>query len=169
VCTTAAILLDLSQLFLKLKVAVHVLGNVVVSVLLSVTILLRSCACSQLVNLLLNVGLDDLDNVVPIVNWKLRRNVLSCLGRFYSLESPIDLLVHVVLRQAPRSRSSWWQRGQWQRQTPCCGWRGCRQRRAPCCCWRRWRRRRTPRHWGDGVGSKLLVNFVLDTSFTSLS
>ena len=82
------------------------LGNVVVSVLLPVTILLRSCACSQLVNLLLNVGLDDLDNVVPIVNGKLRRNVLSCLGRFYSLESLVDLLVHVVLGQAPRSRSS---------------------------------------------------------------
>ena len=51
VCTSTAILLDLVRLFLKLKVTVHVLGNVVVSVLLPVIVLLRFGACSHLVSL----------------------------------------------------------------------------------------------------------------------
>jgi hypothetical protein len=51
---------------------VHVLGNIVVSVLLPVIELLRSGACSHLVSFPLNVGLDDLENVAPIVTvWKL--------------------------------------------------------------------------------------------------
>ena len=116
-----------------------------VSVLLPLIELLRFGACSHLVSLLLNVGLDDLENVIPIVDGKLGHNILSCLGNLHDLAPLVDLLVHVVLLgQAPRSRGSWWRRGRW--------------------------RRRTPRRRGDGGGgSKLLVNLVLDTSFTSFA
>jgi hypothetical protein len=54
-----------------------------VSVLLPVIELLRFGACSHLVSLPLNVGLDDLENVVPIVDGKLRHNVLFCLGSLH--------------------------------------------------------------------------------------
>jgi hypothetical protein len=54
------------------------LRNVVVSVLLPVVELLRSGACSHLVSLPLNVGLDDLESSIPIDD-KLRHNFLSCL------------------------------------------------------------------------------------------
>ena len=64
-------------------------------------------ASSHLISLLPNVGLDDLESVVPIVNDKLGRSVLSCLGSLHDLVPLVDLLVHVVLLgQAPRSRGS---------------------------------------------------------------
>jgi hypothetical protein len=64
-------------MFLGLEMAVHVLGNVVVSVLLPVVELLRSGVCSHLVRLPLNVGLDDLESSLPIDD-KLRHSFLSC-------------------------------------------------------------------------------------------
>ena len=78
-------------------VTVHVLGNVVVSVTLPVVELLRSGACCHLVRLPCNVGLDDLESVIPFVNDKLGHNVLSCLGSLHDLGPLVDLLVHVVL------------------------------------------------------------------------
>jgi hypothetical protein len=78
VCTSTAILLDLAHMFLELEMTVHVLGNVVVSVLLLVVDLLRSGAYSHLVSLPLNVGLGDLESSIPIDD-KLRHNYLSCL------------------------------------------------------------------------------------------
>jgi hypothetical protein len=78
VCTSTTILLDLAQMFLELEMTVHVLGNVVVNVLLLVVELPRSGACSHLVSLPLNVGLDDLESSIPIDD-KLRHNFLSCL------------------------------------------------------------------------------------------
>jgi hypothetical protein len=60
--------LDLAQLFLKLVAIALMLGNVVVSIPLSIVELLELGTCSHLVSLLLNVVLDDLENVVPIVN-----------------------------------------------------------------------------------------------------
>jgi hypothetical protein len=109
VCTSTPILLDLAQMFLELEVTVHLLRNVVVSVLLPVVELLRSGVCSHLVSLPHNVGLDDLDGVVPIVNDKLRHGVLSCLGSLHILESLIDHLVNVgFLGQAPRLHGSCW-------------------------------------------------------------
>jgi hypothetical protein len=166
VCTSTTILLDLAQMFLELEMAVHVLGNVVVSVLLLVVELLRSGVCSHLVSLPLNVGLDDLESSLPIDD-KLRHSFLSCLDSLLVWNLSLILLVHVVFGQVPRSRRSWWRRGRRQRQAPRRCWRRCWRRRAPRCCWRRWRRRRAPRRWGKGGGSVLLVNFVLDTSFTS--
>jgi hypothetical protein len=47
------------------------LGNVVVSVPLPIVKLLKFGACSHLVSPLLNVVLDDLERVVPIVDGKL--------------------------------------------------------------------------------------------------
>ena len=83
------------------------LGNVVVSVLLPVFELLRSGTCCHLVSLPHNVGLDDLEGVVPIIDGRLGHNVLSCLGSLHDLEPLVDLLVHIVLLgQASRSRGS---------------------------------------------------------------
>ena len=79
---------------------VHVLRNLVVSVLLPVVELLRSGACSHLVSLPHNVCLDDLETVFPAVDDKPRRNVLSCLVSLHGLEPLVDLIVHVVLEQA---------------------------------------------------------------------
>jgi hypothetical protein len=45
---------------------VHVLRDVLVSVLLPVVKLLRSGACSHLVSSPLNVDLDDLESLIPI-------------------------------------------------------------------------------------------------------
>jgi hypothetical protein len=78
VCTSTTILLDLAQIFLELEMTVHVLRDVVVSVLLPVVELLRSGTCSHLVSHPLNVGLDDLESLIPIDD-KLRHNFLSCL------------------------------------------------------------------------------------------
>jgi hypothetical protein len=55
VCTSTTILLDLAQMFLELEMTVHMLRNLVVSVLLPVVELLRSGACSHLVSLPHNV------------------------------------------------------------------------------------------------------------------
>jgi hypothetical protein len=84
-------------MFLELEVTVYLLRNVVVSVLLPVVEFLRSSTCSHLVSLPHNVGLDDLETVVPAVDDKPRRNVLSCLGSLHGLEPLVDLLVPVVL------------------------------------------------------------------------
>jgi hypothetical protein len=115
-------------------VTVHLLGNVVVSVLLPVVEFLRSGACSHLVILPLNVGLDDLDSVAPIVNDKLGHGVLSCLGSLHSLEPLVDQLVHVgFLGQAPHLHGSCWRQGRWRRRTsPRCRRRRWRWQRAPC-------------------------------------
>ena len=78
VCTSTTILLDLARMFLELEMTVHVLRDLVVSALLPVVELLRSGVCSHLVSLPHNVGLDDLDSVVPVVNDKLVHGVLSC-------------------------------------------------------------------------------------------
>jgi hypothetical protein len=116
VCTSTTILLDLAQMFLKLEVTVHLLGNVFVSVLFPVVEPLRSGACSHLVSLPHNVGLDDLDSVVPIVNDNLGHDVLSCLGSLHNLGSLVDQLVHVgFLGQAPRLSGACWRRGRWPR------------------------------------------------------
>ena len=86
---------------------VHLLGNVVVSVLLPVVELLRSGVCSHLVSLPHNAGLDDLDSVAPIVNDKLGHVVLSCLGSLHDLETHVGQLVHVgFLCQGPRLHGS---------------------------------------------------------------
>ena len=96
-------------MFLELEMTVHVLRDVVVNVLLAVVGLLRSGACSHLVSLPHNVGLDDLDSVVPIVDDKLGHSVLSCLGSLHSLELLVDQLVHMgFLGQAPRLHGSCW-------------------------------------------------------------
>ena len=80
-----------------------------VSVLLPVIKLLNFGACSPFVRLPLNVSLDDLENVIPVVDGKLRHTVLSRLGSPHDLESLVDLLVHaVLLGYAPHSRGSWW-------------------------------------------------------------
>ena len=68
VCTSTTILLDLAQMFLELEMTVHVLRYPVVSVLLPVVESLRSGVCSHLVSLPHNVGLDDLETVVPAVD-----------------------------------------------------------------------------------------------------
>ena len=68
--------------------------------MLPVVELLRSGACSHLVSLPHNVCLDDLETVVPAVDDKPRRNVLSCLVSLHGLEPLVDLIVHVVLEQA---------------------------------------------------------------------
>ena len=78
-------------------VTVHVLGNVVVSVPLPIVKLLKFGACSHLVSPLLNVVLDDLENVIPIVDGKLGHGVLSCLGGLHNLELLGNLHVHVVI------------------------------------------------------------------------
>jgi hypothetical protein len=95
--TYTAILLDLAQLFLKLVVTAQIIGNVVVSVPLSIVEILELGTCSHLVSLLLNVVLNDLENVIPIVNGKLGHGVLSCLGGLHGLELLGSLHVHVVL------------------------------------------------------------------------
>jgi hypothetical protein len=64
--TSTTILLDLAQMFLELEMTVHVLRDVVVSVLLPVVRLLRSGACSHLVSPPFNVCLDDLESLIPI-------------------------------------------------------------------------------------------------------
>ena len=101
-------------MFLELEVTVHLFGNV----LLTAVEFLRSGACSHLVSLPLNVCLDDLDSVVPIVNDRPGHSVLSCLGSFHSLESLVDQLIHVgFLGQAPRLHGSCWRQGRWHRRT----------------------------------------------------
>jgi hypothetical protein len=95
--TSAAILLDLARLFLDLMVTVQVSGNVAVSVLLPIVELLEFGTCSHLVSLLLNVVLDDLENVSPIVDGKLGRGSLPCLGGLHDLVLLGRLHVHVVL------------------------------------------------------------------------
>jgi hypothetical protein len=95
--TSTSILLDLARLFLKPMVTVHVLGNVVVSVPLSIVELLKFGTFSHLVSLLLNVVLDDLENVVPNVDGKLGHGVLSCLGGLPDSELLGNVHVHVVI------------------------------------------------------------------------
>jgi hypothetical protein len=95
--TSTAILLDLARLFLKPMVTMHVLGNVVVSVPLPIVELLKFGACRHLVSLLLNVVLDDLEDVIPIVDEKHGHSVLSVLGVLHDLELLGNLHVHIVI------------------------------------------------------------------------
>jgi hypothetical protein len=97
VCTSTTILLDLARMFSELEMTVHVLRSLVVSVLLPVVELLRSGACGHLVSLPHNVCLDDLETVVPAVDDRPRRDVLSCLVRLHGLEPLVDLIVTLFL------------------------------------------------------------------------
>jgi hypothetical protein len=97
VCTSTTILLDLARMFLELEMTVHVLRDVIVNVLFAVVGLLSSGACSHLVSPPYNVCLDDLETVVPAVNDRLGRDVLSCLVSLHGLEPLVDLIVTLFL------------------------------------------------------------------------
>jgi hypothetical protein len=96
--TSTTILLDLAQMFLELEMTVHVLGNVVVSVLLLIVELLRSVACSHLVSLPLNVGLADLESVVPIVSDELGHVILYSflVSAAFTIWSPSSIYLYTL-------------------------------------------------------------------------